>query len=199
LPIFTDVVEADAILLRFDHERICQWLSSIGYPPIYPNSDTEGLKYRSYFLPLFDQTKLRETLKSDDPQTRLVFGALHTLSHIAIRQAALLCGLDRNSLSEYILPRSLTVCIYCNHRFGATIGALVSLFEQSLEEWLESILSADHCPYDPVCSNHIGACHACSHLAETSCRYFNLNLGRQFLFGGKDQELGSLSHGVFEA
>jgi hypothetical protein len=46
-------------------------------------------------------------------------------------------------------------------------------------------LQARRCVYDPVCSNDGGACHACVHLAETSCRFFNLNLSRAFLWGGR--------------
>ena len=128
----------------------------------------------------------------------MVFGLLHTLSHLAVRQAALLCGLDRTSLSEYILPQALTFVLYCNHRFGATIGALASLFEQSLNEWLRSIGEADRCVYDPVCGDRGGNCHACTHLAETSCRFFNLNLGRSLLFGGNDPELDNISVGYLD-
>ncbi len=198
LPVFTDVVEADAIIMKLDHERVCQWLQRLGFEPILSTARTEELQRRAYFISLFDRLSLRETISGGNPQARLVFGALHTLSHVALRQAALLCGLDRNSLSEYILPRSLTICMFCNHRFGATIGALVSLFEQSLGDWLESVYDSHHCLYDPVCSDHGGTCHACTHLAETSCRFFNLNLGRPFLFGGKDSLLGDLEAGIFD-
>lgn len=77
----------------------------------------------------------------------------------------------------------------CNHRFGATIGALTALFEQSFTDWLRSVQSQCQCIYDPVCRDRDGACHACAYLAETSCRYFNLNLNRAFLFGGMDPVL----------
>ena len=103
------------------------------------------------------------------------------------------------SISEYIIPRALSVSIYCNHRFGATIGALTALFEQSLADWLRSIWSQRQCIYDPVCRQGEGACHACSHLAETSCRYFNLNLNRAFLFGGVDPILQRPVVGYFDS
>jgi hypothetical protein len=110
----------------------------------------------------------------------MVFGLLHTFSHLAVRQAALLCGLDRPSLSEYLLPGALTFALYCNHRFGATIGALTALFEQSLAEWLNAIRETRRCVYDPVCRDRASNCHSCTHLAETSCRFFNLNLSLHF-------------------
>lgn len=90
--------------------------------------------------------------------------------------------------------------IYSNHRFGATIGALSSLFEQSLPDWLGEVLSdTRRCIYDPVCQSQGGNCHVCTHLAETSCRFFNLNLGRPFLFGGDDVEIGQIDYGYWDA
>jgi hypothetical protein len=107
----------------------------------------------------------------------MVFNLLHTFSHLCVRQAALLCGLDSTSLSEYLLPRALTFALYCNHRFGATIGALTALFEQSLAEWLNALRDGRRCVYDPVCRNREGSCHACTYLAETSCRFVIVHVG----------------------
>jgi hypothetical protein len=163
-----------------------------------PNGTNKNLARRAYFVRLFDDTQLRQTLMEDQAQARLVFGLLHTLSHLCVRQAALLCGLDRTSLSEYLMPKALTLAIYCNHRFGATIGALTALFEQSLAEWLNTVRDTRRCVYDPVCHDHEGACHACAHLAETSCRFFNLNLNRAFLFGGHDPQLTNVEVGYFD-
>ena len=189
-PIFVDQVQADALMIRLNPERVCLWLERNGFPPNLPNGRNPDLTKQAYFVQLFHDVPLRETLGGDRPHARLVFGLLHTLSHLFLRQAALLCGLDHTSLSEYLLPRTLTFALYCNHRFGATIGALTSLFEQSLTEWLNAVRDTRRCVYDPVCRDRGGNCHACTHLAETSCRFFNLNLGRIFLFGGRDPELG---------
>jgi hypothetical protein len=152
---------------------------------------------RSYFVQLFAGANLRETIRGND-ELRLVFGLLHSLAHLCVRQAAVLCGLDMTSISEYILPRALTASIYCNHRFGATIGALTALYEQSFTDWLRSVQSQGQCIYDPVCRDRDGACHACAYLAETSCRYFNLNLNRAFLFGGMDPVLQRRLVGYWE-
>ena len=185
IPVFVDSIRADALMLKLDPDRVHRWLERNGYATSLPNGTDENLIKRAYFVRLFDGVSLKQTLP--DGQCRMVFTLLHTLSHLIVRQAGLLCGLDRTSLSEYLLPRALTVFLYCNHRFGATIGALTSLFEQTLVEWLDTIRDAYRCVYDPVCRERDGACHACLHLAETSCGYFNLNLGRAFLFGGYDQ------------
>jgi hypothetical protein len=197
-PIFVDVVQADAILLRLDHASVLEWLRMNGVTPALPQGTDVAISSKSYFVTLFDGISLRQSIASRE--ARLVFGLLHTLSHLSVRRAALLCGLDGPSLSEYVLPRALTCAFYCNHRFGATIGALTALFDQSLAEWFAAIADSRRCVYDPVCQERGGNCHACTHLAETSCRFFNMNLGRSFLFGGPDPSGdGAALHGFFDA
>lgn len=197
-PIFVDQTQADALLISLDYNRVLSWLERNGCNPTLPSGENHQLSQRSYFVQLINDVSLRSTITADYREARMVFGLLHTLSHLSIRQAALLCGLDRTSLSEYLLPRTLTFALYCNHRFGATIGALTALFEQSLSEWLKAIKETRRCVYDPMCRDKSGNCHACTHLAETSCRFFNLNLSRAFLFGGYDEVIGNIPVGYFD-
>ena len=200
-PIFVDMVQADAIIVRLDAERVWRWLEENNFSPTLPTQTANpDVAHHAYFVQMFNNIPLRQRLTNEEAEARMVFGLLHTMSHLFVRRASLLCGLDRTSLAEYVLPRALTFAIYCRHRHGATIGALASLFEQSLAEWLSQILSdTRRCVYDPVChQQHGGNCHACTHLAETSCRFFNLNLGRCFLFGGHDDELGEIQVGYFD-
>lgn len=200
-PIFVDVVQADAVIIRLDANRVWKWLELNGFAPSFQGSPTNlDLAKRAYYVNLFNDVSLGLNLTSEEPERRMVFGLLHTMSHLFIRRASLLCGLERTSLAEYVLPRALTLALYCSHRQGATIGALASLFEQSLEEWLKQIYNdSRRCVYDPICfANHGGNCHACTHLSETSCRFFNMNLGRHFLFGGVDQELEKDLIGYFD-
>lgn len=198
-PVFVDLVQADAIIVRLDTSMLWNWLEVNGLSPTISSSATDSeLARQAHFIELFDELLLRQPLTQDTAEARMVFGLLHSMSHTFVRHAALLCGLDRTSLSEYVLPRALTFAIHSNHRFGATIGALASLFEQSIGEWLDQIVNERRCVYDPVCNRTGGHCHACIHLAETSCRFFNLNLSRAFLFGGEDRELGTIETGYFE-
>ncbi len=190
-PIFVDEVQADALLFRVSPQSVYEWLTENGFQG-QPATAQDNTSVRSFFVNIFDGLGLKETLGANNASARMTFGLLHTLSHICVRRAALLCGLDHTSLSEYLLPRSLTFAIYCNHRFGATIGALTALFEQSATQWLTSVSNSKKCVYDPVCKDVQGSCHACTHLAETSCRFFNLNLNRAFLFGGLDPQLGTI-------
>jgi hypothetical protein len=181
-----------------DPVRVLRWLRANGHNPNVPAGVNEELSAKGYFVQLFHGTSLYHSISSDQAELRMVFGLLHTLSHLCVRQASLLCGLEKTSLSEYMLPKALTFAMYCNHRFGATIGALTALFEQSLQQWLSGIRDNRTCVYDPLCADHGATCHACTHLAETSCRFFNLNLSRAFLFGGVDTKAGHIRCGYFD-
>jgi hypothetical protein len=197
-PVFVNVTSADALLFRLDHRAVLEWLSVNGMPVTVPATGNRELADRAAFVSMFDGVDLRQTIDAARPQARMVFGLVHTLSHAALRHAGLLCGLDPTSLAEYVLPRALSLAIYSNQSFGATIGALTALFEQSIEDWLGRIAGTRRCLYDPVCAVAGGSCHACAHASETSCRFFNVNLGRQFLFGGNDPMLGQVRVGFFD-
>lgn len=210
-PLFVDTIQADAIIIRLDPQRVWRWLEKNNLKISLPKGATDAQKaQRAHFVQLFSELSdpniqlepvtLTQTLTANHSEARMVFGLLHTMSHLFLKKAALLCGLDRTSLAEYVLPRALMFAIYSNHRFGATIGALSSLFEQSLPDWLGQIMGdTRRCIYDPVCQTQGGNCHACTHLAETSCRFFNLNLGRPFLFGGYDAEIGQIDYGYWDS
>jgi hypothetical protein len=197
-PIFLDSTQADAIVIRLDPLKVISWLEQNGYSPDIPRGTDDHLLRKAYFCRLFNDVNYRNSITVDNAEARMVFGLLHTLSHLFIRRAALLSGLDNTSITEYVIPRSLTIVIYGNHRFSSSIGALISLFEDSLEELLNNVLDSHHCVYDPVCNRHGSSCHACTQLAETSCRFFNQNLGRSYLFGGNDPILNIDIIGYFD-
>lgn len=196
-PVFVDKIKADAILFRLNPSRVLQWLRANGISPVLPTGTEQWAVESAYFLRLFNEVRPHEQFGGDTPELRLVTGVLHSVAHLAIRHAALLCGLDKTSISEYIIPESLTFAIYCNNRDGATLGALTSLFDQALTDWLNQMANGRTCVYDPVCYEQGGKCHSCSHLSETSCRLFNHNLSRNYLFGGPDAELNREIVGFF--
>jgi hypothetical protein len=188
-PVFFDTTLADAIIFRLNPERVFAWLEKNEYHIDLPEGTDLEVEKLAYFCKLFDGVDYQNCINKNNAVARLVFGLLHTYSHLCIKQAAMLAGLDVTSLTEYILPRSLTFAIYGNQRFSSSIGAMVSLYEDSLHNWLDSVSESNHCVYDPICSDYGGSCHACTHLTETSCRFFNQNLSRSFLFGGYDEIL----------
>jgi hypothetical protein len=199
IPIFVDSVSADALFFQLDYDRVRRWLIVNGMNPDIPSGTSEEASLKSYFVKLFTRLDTHKTLSNDNREAKFVLSLLHTLSHLSIRRAEVLCGLERTSISEYLIPSTLSFAMYCNHRFGGTIGALTSLFDQALLEWLEQIFGKRTCVYDPVCQDKMGNCHACTHLPETSCRHFNLNLGRVYLFGGTDIESSETIRGYFQS
>jgi hypothetical protein len=60
-PIFVDQVQADALLLSLDPERVYIWVERNGLTPTLPGGSDPALARRAYFVQLFDNTSLRET------------------------------------------------------------------------------------------------------------------------------------------
>jgi hypothetical protein len=121
-PIYVDEIQGDALLLQLDSEVLVRWLDANGYHAQPPGGTDASTAIRSYPVVLFDDVPLRSALHADRAQARLTMCLLHTFAHLSLREAALVCGLDSNSLSEYLLPRTLSFVIYANQRFGAKMA-----------------------------------------------------------------------------
>jgi hypothetical protein len=115
---------------------------------------------------------------------------VHSYAHRVIRRLSVLAGIARESLSEYLVPTHASFLIYAAARGDFVLGGLQAVFESDLHVALEDAVLGEHrCPLDPGCGKHGGACVACLHLGEPSCRHFNQSLSRETLFG----QLGYLS------
>jgi hypothetical protein len=131
------------------------------------------------------------------------FVALHTLSHILIKQLCFECGYGATALRERLYCRTENgnpmhgILIYTAQ--GDAEGAMGGLVRMGTEEILERILrqaleEAKWCSSDPVCREtgseygqgidllNGAACHSCCHLPETSCECFNSHLDRNVIF-----------------
>ena len=74
--------------------------------------------------------------------------------------------------------------VYAASRGDFVLGGLQAVFETSLNRFLEDFLTGEwRCALDPGCRSGGGACMACLHLGEPSCRWFNRFLDRSSLFG----------------
>ena len=103
-PIFVDVFQADAVIIRLDANRVWKWLEVNGLSPsLQGNPTSPDIGKRAYYVNLFNDVSLGLNLTSEQSEERMVFGLLHTMSHLFIRRASLLCGLERTSLAEYVL------------------------------------------------------------------------------------------------
>jgi hypothetical protein len=74
--------------------------------------------------------------------------------------------------------------VYAASRGDFVLGGLQAVFETSLNRFLDDFFTGEwRCALDPGCRSGGGACMACLHLGEPSCRWFNRFLDRSTLFG----------------
>lgn len=183
-PLYTDTVETEALLFRLDLHRVIRWLTLNGLISEVMSFSEDEAAARAWILNRVQSVNSFQEIAENSPVTRAIYGLVHSFSHLVLRQAVILSGFDRTSLSEYLFPRALSFVLYSNNRAKFTIGGLYTLFEQTLHEHLRAVVDrGESCVYDPVCMEETSACHACMHLSEMSCEHFNRNLGRKYLFG----------------
>lgn len=121
---------------------------------------------------------------------------LHTFAHLLIREIALDCGYNAQSLSERIYVGTQAdphagILIYTTAADSeGTLGGLVYLGNPAvLDRLIRAALdSATRCSGDPLCSEHApnaeliqlhgAACHLCTFAAETTCEFNNRYLDR---------------------
>jgi hypothetical protein len=125
--------------------------------------------------------------------------ALHTLSHMLIRQMSLECGYSSASLAERIYcdldgEAAAGILIYTAASDSeGTLGGLVALGESVRFAGLfrDAVAGASWCSSDPLCAErepidpeefiHGAACHACLFLSETTCERGNRFLDRSVI------------------
>jgi len=189
--IFTSILDTEGILVEFDRLRIIQWLIDneiIDDPQI--KDDNEA---KVWFMNHIDLTQISRfsdiTYSNNDVNrtTKFVYTLIHTIAHMLLKSAGLISGLDKDSLSELILPTVPSIFIYSTSIQGMTLGSLSGLFEQSYKYFLDLAMNEyEVCTFDPICSeNHNSSCFACTQVSDVSCEHFNKDLSRVFLYGGK--------------
>jgi hypothetical protein len=188
-PIYVNPTETEGIVLIFDRWKILRWLQENKIVSEIPDkNDLLGLK--SWFLSNIhqDEIPVYDEISKDLAKTQHVYTLIHTLSHVLVRKAAGLVGMDKDSLAEIIFPNIPAIAIYTNNAHDFQIGGMHTLFETGIIPWLDMAMeSVETCLYDPVCISSDASCHACLHLSEISCMHFNRDLGRQFLIGRKNK------------
>ena len=187
IPVFTRVSETEGLLVRLDPIRLLTWLEkrnpgSIGSVP------TNERDAKVWLLKNVGDVDRFVTGEGLTETTRHVFGLVHTFSHMFVRAAASLAGVDRTGFSEYLFPRLGTFVVY-NANIEFNLGGITTLFEEELDVLLRNVRYgplAKECMYDPVCWEQLnGSCHACTHLGEMACGFFNRGMRRDYLFGAK--------------
>jgi hypothetical protein len=159
--VFVREFMTEGLLFELPVEEVRNWLSKNGY----------------------DLVDIREHLLSapeNDPVMHLVRKLLHSMSHLLIRKSDIFSGVSRETLAEFLFPRSLAFLIYNTQ--GSEMGMLRTTFEGKMYNWLHAAMGgAMRCVYDPICSGKDVPCHGCMFIAERNCPLFNQDLDRDVL------------------
>jgi hypothetical protein len=140
------------------------------------------------------------------------FIALHTFSHLLVRQLCYESGYHSASIRErlYVFDDKAGILLYTAD--GDSEGSLGGLVRQGRGDRLAgSITSALEralwCSNDPICQelpNHglaglnRAACHACALAAETSCSHLNSLLDRELVIGSGENGVLGLFKGAID-
>lgn len=191
LRVHSEITETEALLVRLDPVKVAGWIEGQRGHAI--DSWTDAFSARQSLV----RAGVFPAPGSDPPPQRTVGSDLLTLTHSychrMIRRAAVFAGIDRNALSELVVPEHLCFFVYASSKGDFVLGGLQALFETELNRLLEDVVYAEsRCALDPGCAKSGSACAACVHLGEPSCRWFNRFLDRSVLFG-PDGYFGSLS------
>lgn len=179
--VYAERAETEALFFRLDPRLVATWLSNRGH------KIDDWVDARSARLSILRASQIPHP--GSDPAQQASAGQdlltlVHSYAHRVIRQAAALAGIDRNALSEYLVPHNAGFFVFAASRGGFVLGGLQALFERDLHLLLRSVSSAEHrCALDPGCKHSGGACAACLHIGEPSCRWFNRFLDRDVLSG----------------
>lgn len=113
-----------------------------------------------------------------------ILSLVHSYAHRTIRRLAAFAGIEHHGLAEYLLPHHLAFVVYAASRGDFVLGGLQAVYETLLHRFMADLVEGEsRCALDPGCRSGGGACMACLHLGEPSCRWFNRFLNRAALFG----------------
>jgi Domain of unknown function (DUF1998) len=189
----------EGIFLQFDESTVAAWEQQIVELPVWT-------AFRQAHRVNF-RRRTSKTADDIDPDSRFPaprYWAIHSLSHLLIREAAMSSGYGSASLTEriyawpagdeYAPTAGLLISTTASDGEG-TLGGLVELARPAKLEKLfrDAIRRGQRCSSDPICSHrapkgkeeflHGAACHFCLFLSETSCERTNRFLDRRLLLG----------------
>ncbi len=189
----------EGFFLQFDEARVAAWEEGI--------LGTETWERFRQAHRLNFERRTSRTASDIDPDTRFQpprYWAIHTLSHMLIREAAMSSGYGSASLAERIYawtehdehgPAAGLLLTTTASDSEGTLGGLVELARPDKLANLvrAAIRRGTRCSSDPICSHrvprgkeeflHGAACHFCLFVSETSCERTNRFLDRRLLLG----------------
>lgn len=191
LTVWGDRSPSEAIILELDRAAIVEWLQENDYLDEADAPDTDDeTELKAWFLSNFDNTQSQNPFTPiEDPLTDVIYRLVHSSSHALMSTASEQCGLDTDSISELVLPTVPAIVLYAQSMEHFALGGMFTLFKTRLHPWIDDAIDhASQCIYDPACldDEEGAACHACLHVSEFTCEYYNGALDRELLVGGDD-------------
>ncbi len=196
IPIYEARNTTEALLYELDPWRLAAFLAANLRTTIPDGAAESEPALRAWLLeqsvPMIDRGESHFSLTSFEteagvtvhPPSALLFGVLHTLSHVLKATAHRYVGIDGDALAEYLFPAQSAGLLYVANHVEFTLGGIDSVFRANMSQWLGSARDyANQCSFDPVCSSSGGACLACLY-PKFGCAHFNRTVSRAFLFGG---------------
>lgn len=173
-------VDTEGLLFRLDPVAVTNYLHRAGG---LASSPADPRKARELVAKTCVIPQPGETVDPSSPGVRLLT-LVHSYSHRVMRRISGFCGIDRDSLAEYLVPQHLAFVIYATSRGDFVLGGLQAVFEHDLDKVIDDVVDGEHrCALDPGCEKEGGACVACLHVGEPSCRFYNQYLDRATIFG----------------
>jgi len=191
LTVWGDRSPSEAIILEFDRAAIVDWLVENAYldKTEAPDSD-DDTELKRWFLNNFDNTQTQNPFTPiDDEITNVIYKLIHSSSHSLMKTASEQCGLGADSISELLLPSVPAIVLYAQSMEHFALGGMFTLFKSRIHPWIDHAVDhASRCIYDPACidDDEGAACHACLHISEFTCEYYNSALDRELLIGGNE-------------
>lgn len=177
--VYGDLQATEAWFVRLDPVRVLKWLRGRGHDL---ESTTDPARGRTIIIEAADSPPIWADAPDVPTVGSDVLTLTHSYAHRMIRTVTSLAGIDRDALSEYLVPMHLGFFVYAAARGDFVLGGLEAVFEQDLHHVFSRIAyGEDRCALDPGCARHGAACVACMHLGEPSCRGFNRFLSRRAL------------------
>jgi len=203
--IYATRLETEGVLFELDRHRVLNWLLDnklIQNEDLPQDMSDYGIKM--WFLDRIRLDRITPFTPIDGTDkygliTKNVYTLIHSISHALINEASEICGLDKSSLSEYILPNIPAVFVYCSNSQGFNMGALYNAFQSHFDRWLKHTKErSKKCIFDPICIDKEKACAGCLFLNEVSCQHFNKDLDRGYLSGYFDKQKQEKLTGFWE-
>lgn len=187
----------EGVFIQFDEERVATWEADVVNRPVWQ-------RYKAAHRLNF-QRRTSKTAAEIDPDGRFPsprYWAIHTLSHLLIREMAMSSGYGSASLTERIFawpgnddvpPAAGLLVSTTSSDSEGTLGGLVELAKPGKLQKvvLDALRRGTRCSSDPICSHrapkdkedflHGAACHFCLFVSETSCERTNRFLDRRMV------------------